>query len=160
LALTAQLFYLGFFGLRQSNLFVTEKNQLGHASLQSGPDQPVSLDKVGILTTAMTQQKPHLKPRLTIGELSQITGLPEDQISQIVRSEFGQNFFEFVNSYRVQTFIENLEKGPASNSLLNLAYDAGFNSKTAFNEAFRRKTGQTPSQYRMQLQSNPKHPRS
>ena len=63
-----------------------------------------------------------------------------------------QNFFDYVNNYRVEEF-KKLVNDPAKkdDKLIFLAYDAGFNSKSTFNTAFKKFTGQTPSDYRNSL---------
>ena len=60
-----------------------------------------------------------------------------------------QNFYDFINNYRIN-FAKNLLNNPADDKMtvLEILYEAGFNSKSAFNVAFKKETGVTPSQFR------------
>ncbi len=103
----------------------------------------------------MERERPYLEPKLTISELAQGAGLPVNTLSQILNDRLGQNFFDYVNGYRVAAFQE-LARSPkgAQYTLLGLAYEAGFNSKSTFNAIFKRATGQTPSEYVKSLRVN------
>ena len=69
-------------------------------------------------------------------------------LSQLLYEVFDKNFSEYVNSYRLQTF-KSMAANPANRQLtiLALAFDSGFNSKTVFNTFFKKMTGSTPSAY-------------
>jgi AraC-like DNA-binding protein len=71
-----------------------------------------------------------------------------NQLSWLLNESLGKNFNEFINQYRVETF-KNLAKDPANANItvLGLAYDSGFNSKTVFNTYFKKETGLTPKQF-------------
>ena len=69
-------------------------------------------------------------------------------ISKTVNQEFGVNFNDFVNNYRVEAVKNSFAKGEHKKStLLGIAYDCGFNSKATFNRAFKKNTGKTPKEY-------------
>ena len=73
-------------------------------------------------------------------------------LSQVINEQLGVNFFNFVNQYRVEEFKERLADPSNRNfSLLGIAFDSGFNSKSTFNRIFRNTTGLTPSRYRESL---------
>ena len=101
----------------------------------------------------MEIRKPYLTPSLTIEDLSTALSIPSWQVSQVINRAFGQNFFSFVNSHRVEEAKHRLSD-PASNRLtiLQILLDAGFNSKSTFNEAFRRHAGTTPREFRKACQ--------
>ena len=61
--------------------------------------------------------------------------------------EKNKNFFDYINSYRVAEAKEKIAKEPAQ-TLLQIAYAVGFNSKNSFNSAFKKHVGMTPSAYR------------
>ena len=96
------------------------------------------------LERLMADEQPHLDPSLTIRSLAEILGIPSNHLSQLLSEGFGKNFSEFVNSYRVETF-KAKAADPAQQHLtiLALAYDSGFNSKTVFNTFFKKMTGKT-----------------
>ncbi len=93
----------------------------------------------------------HLKPRLTVGEVAEkMDALPKD-VSRLINLGFEQNFSDYVNDKRVNTAID-LMRDPdyVRRSLLQIAFDAGFNSKTAFHDSFSRKMRTTPADWRKQ----------
>ncbi len=100
------------------------------------------------LETLMVDEQPHLDPSLTIRSLAEIMDIPSNHLSQLLSEGFGKNFSEFINSYRVETFKSKVAD-PAHQhlTLLALAYDSGFNSKTVFNTFFKKMTGKTPKAY-------------
>ncbi|XOV93626.1 MAG: helix-turn-helix domain-containing protein [Bacteroidota bacterium] len=74
--------------------------------------------------------------------------IPANQFSQLLNEGFNQNFAEFVNAYRLEAFKQKVAD-PKNNhlTLLAIAYDSGFNSKTVFNTYFKKVMGQTPKAY-------------
>jgi len=73
-------------------------------------------------------------------------------LSEVINGHLNQNFFDFVNSYRVEKVKQDLEDPDKLHfTLLALAMDAGFNSKSSFNSIFKKHTGLAPSVYREQV---------
>ena len=78
--------------------------------------------------------------------------MPAHALSQLINEELGQNFFDYINSFRIQEFERRLvDPRNAHVSILGIAMDVGFNSKSSFNTAFRKFKGMTPSEYRKNL---------
>ncbi len=102
----------------------------------------------------MTKQKPHLEPNLTIDELSAKTNIPQKYLSQTINTCFNLNFNSFINSYRV-TEAKCLMESDINNSktIYHILLDSGFNSKSVFNEAFKKFAGTTPKEYRLKIKS-------
>lgn len=96
----------------------------------------------------MSEQRPHLDSNLTVAQLARRLNATPRELSQVINQGFGQNFFEFISAYRVEEAKARLADPGNRDSILDLMYDAGFNSKSVFNTAFKRATGMTPSQYR------------
>ncbi|MBI1227010.1 MAG: helix-turn-helix domain-containing protein [Bacteroidetes bacterium] len=103
----------------------------------------------------MLEERPYLDALLKIGDLADTLDMPKHELSKVLNHAFGKNFFDYVNAHRVQAFIA-LRNNPrhAHLNIFDLAYQAGFNSRTAFNRAFRKETGFTPSEY---FKDNPQH---
>jgi AraC-like DNA-binding protein len=99
----------------------------------------------------MAADAPHQNPDLTLGMLAQRVGTSNQLLSQYLNDVLGLSFFEYVNAARVET-VKTLMHDPAHShlTLLDLAYMAGFNSKSGFNSCFKRATGLTPSQWKKQ----------
>ncbi len=105
-------------------------------------------DGVRNLKRLMEEEKVFLDPELTLKGLAEISGMPSNQMSQLLNEGFGQNFSEFVNSYRLDAFKEKVQDARNHHkTILALAFESGFNSKTVFNTFFKKMTGQTPSKY-------------
>jgi AraC-like DNA-binding protein len=70
-------------------------------------------------------------------------------LSNLINREFNVNFFEYVNNHRLKEVKQHLANpAMADQSIIELAFLAGYNSKSSFNRLFKLDTGQTPSQYR------------
>ena len=109
------------------------------------------------LEQVMQLQQAFLRPDLTLPKLAQEVGCSGNHLSQVINSEFGTNFFEFLNQYRIDYAKVLLSrKNGQGISILNIALKVGFNSNSAFYSAFKKRVGLTPAQYR-QLQSNKHH---
>lgn len=94
----------------------------------------------------METDKPFLDGNLTIHDLSAKTGIARHHITQVLNERYKRNFFTFINEYRVKEVIERFSN-PKYNkyTILAIAMDAGFNSKTTFNSIFKSQTGLTPA---------------
>ncbi len=97
------------------------------------------------LLHVMEKRKPHLEPELSLSDLSCLTGIPSRSLSEVIRKCDSDNFYDFVNEYRVKEFIRFLaDPGMNHQTVLTLMFEAGFNSKSVFNKAFKKKTGKNP----------------
>jgi AraC-like DNA-binding protein len=151
----AFFFVVGYYGFKQTTIFTNLKL----SSETSGRTISANYERSGLspqqakqyhnqLLKLMEEQKPYLNGGLTAGELSQLLGISANYLSQILNQEQKQNFFDFVNSYRVKEVTRKMQNAENSHlTLLAMALDSGFNSKTSFNTIFKRATDQTPSQY-------------
>ncbi len=100
------------------------------------------------LSKVMSKEKPFLDPYLTLRDLAEKLGIPANYLSQLLNKGFDQNFSEFVNNYRLEHFKREVQKPEKQNfTLLAIAFESGFNSKTVFNSFFKKSTGTTPSKY-------------
>ncbi|MDF1698619.1 MAG: adenylate/guanylate cyclase domain-containing protein [Saprospiraceae bacterium] len=100
------------------------------------------------LMECMSQEKPYLNSNLTLRILAELIEIHPNKLSELLNDRIGKNFSEFINQYRVEEF-KTIAILPQNNhlSLLGLAYESGFNSKTVFNTFFKKETGFTPNQY-------------
>jgi AraC-like DNA-binding protein len=96
----------------------------------------------------MKEEKPYLYSNLTVAQLARRFGMQPRELSQLVNQGFNQNFFEFIGHYRIEEAKSMLAEPGNPRSILDVMYEAGFNSKSVFNTAFKKATGLTPSQYR------------
>ena len=102
-----------------------------------------------LLKDFMEDESPYLNSDLTLTELSDSLSIPNNHLSQVINEKFGYNFFDFVNGYRVkeaQAWLKDPIKRNAT--MLEIAFESGFKSKSTFNAAFKKHTAQTPSEYK------------
>jgi adenylate cyclase len=104
------------------------------------------------LKALMDDDSLYLKPELSLRLLAEYMNLPPNHMSQLLNEGFGQNFADYINTYRLDDFKFKLSTNVTHQlTLLALAYDSGFNSKTVFNTFFKKKVGITPKAYWNQL---------
>ncbi|RPI79424.1 MAG: AraC family transcriptional regulator [Desulfobacteraceae bacterium] len=104
------------------------------------------------LTIFMEHKEGYTDPDLTLTGLAEILSIPRNDLSRIINEKTGKTFNDYINYYRVQKVIA-LFKDPRqkNETLLTLAFQAGFNSKTPFNSAFKKMTGESPVVFRKKL---------
>ena len=107
------------------------------------------------LELIMEDYKLYLNPDLSLKDLASYLELPANYVSQLLNLGFQKNFSEYVNSYRVNEFKERilLEENKGL-TIMAVAYDSGFNSKTVFNTFFKKIEGTTPNSYLRSNQAN------
>lgn len=114
-------------------------------------EAPVSpdMERIGTqIERLLSEKRLFEQPDLTLFDLARHLDTNITVLSRVVNRVFRRNFNDLVNQYRIDDFIERLERQEHKrHTLLSLAYDCGFNSKTTFNRAFRKVVGQTPQQY-------------
>lgn len=108
-------------------------------------NEAAALDYSHKLLTYMDAERPFLNPNLSLRLLAAQLEMHPNQLSWLLNERQGQNFNTFINTYRVDYFKQlALDPANAHISLLGLAYESGFNSKTVFNTAFKKISGMTP----------------
>ena len=150
-------FVYSFYGIKQPVIFgekiqLTEDDKSGTESekyIRSGLKNDQAEVYLQKLIKYVESEKPYLNRDLSIHDLSQLTGIPRHYITQILNEHHGKSFFLFINEYRVKEVLERFEDPKNSSfTILAIAYDSGFNSKTTFNSFFKSQTGMTPSKCR------------
>ena len=114
------------------------------------PEQAAELWEA--ITHYMENQRPYLDADFGPGDLAAALDVPRTHVSQAINQELNENFYNFINKYRVDAVVEKiLRNRDEPLNLLQLALNAGFNSKSTFNSAFKRITGRTPSEFKGEL---------
>jgi len=121
----------------------THKYEKSPLTLQNKNEILFKLEKL------MKQEKLFLNSSLNLGEVAQKLSVVPRYLSQVINEIKGQNFYDFVNSYRIEE-AKKILSDPAHNSekILSVLYECGFNSKSVFNTVFKKNTGVTPSEFR------------
>ena len=134
-----------------ANLFLELEPALNEKSEapRNEPEKGLVLDEwKDKITHLFDGEAVHKNPNLTLTDLANTLNTNRNIISKAINQEFQMNFNDFVNEKRAEAVIEKLKNGEhAQNTLLGIALDCGFNSKTTFNRAFKKHTGITPKQF-------------
>jgi len=152
------IFATGYFSLWQPTLF--EKAQASRAA--EPPPRPLPKYQRNRLedeeaeaiarkvTARMTERKLYRDGSLTLQALADEVGVTPHMLSQVLNLHLRKSFFVFVNSYRTEELMRALsDPRQRDRGVLELALEAGFNSKSTLNSFFKRYTGLTPSEFRM-----------
>ncbi|MDX1641026.1 MAG: AraC family transcriptional regulator [Balneolaceae bacterium] len=101
------------------------------------------------LLRIIDEKKVYQNPDLTLDEFSRIAGLPAYKVSHLINHALKTGFNEWINSYRVEKVKDLLNDSTKSHFTIEaIAREAGFNSRSAFYQAFKKETGMTPAQFR------------
>ena len=151
-AMTFFIYAIGYAAFRQPELFsgeLTLRNGRKYEKSTLTPEQADSY--LQQLDTLMERERPFLNSKLKLPELARRLRISPHHLSQVINERRHQNFFDFINEYRIAE-VKKLLADPAKQhlNLLGLAFEVGFNNKTSFNIAFKKHTGMTPSEYRQQ----------
>lgn len=162
LSMTIAVFFLGYFGIRQQAISNVEtpslqakpmevsrkKKSSGNQYLHSGLKKEEAEQHALALKAYFKNEKPYLNGKLSLNEVAEYMGISVNHLSQVINDQLAYSFFDFVNSYRVEEVKAKLADSAYENyTLLGMAFDSGFNSKSAFNSIFKKFTGSTPSQF-------------
>lgn len=144
------IFLIGYKGLTQPIIFLgregrEEKEKYSSSKLTSTQSE-VYLKK---LQEYMNVEKPYLESELSLNGLAEKVDIPPRYLSQVINEKLNQNFFDFVNRYRIEE-AKKLLLSPANpdDTILEIAFDCGFNTKSSFNFVFKKISLLTPSQFR------------
>jgi AraC-like DNA-binding protein len=181
---TAVLFvlFIGYFGSRQAGIFTAipaipeppvtvslqpeeatepgeEAGEPARKYARSGLSPGVARQIHSCLNTHMAAERSFTLSNLTLTELATKLNVHPNHLSQAINDVEGKSFYDYINTLRVEEFKKIIVNGDLEKfTLLSLAMDCGFNSKSTFNKYFRKVTGITPSEYlaraRQQSQSN------
>jgi len=171
LAIAVVVYATGYMGLRQPEVFRYETAEFRIPDLprptvvRESPEPPAKrYERSGLgdgeaerlsesLLTVMDTEQPWKDSELTLGDLAVRLNATTHKLSEVLNSQIGQTFYDFVNGYRVREVQRRIRAGDARTlKMLALALDAGFASKSTFNQAFKKHTGQTPSTFAVQPQ--------
>jgi len=157
------IYGMGYMGLRQSTIFKIEqasdilaKPDTADVSVESKKysksklsDEQRKTLKAHLLAV-MEDHEPYLENGVTLPQLASLMECTPNNLSQVINDGFGKTFFDFINGYRI-IYAKRQLLSPERVAVLQVAMNAGFNSKSAFYAAFKKEVGMTPSQYRKMI---------
>ncbi len=135
--------------LRQPEIFagITQNESAKYLGSNLTPDQIEEYQKQ--LVDLCSTEKPFLNPQVSLTDLSEKLSVSTKHLSQVINQSFNKSFFDFINTYRIQEAQQILKESMDDKlTVLEVMYQAGFNSKSSFNTAFKKETGQTPTEFR------------
>jgi len=158
---------MGYFGIRQGNIFTATPGTASMLNEVKSEEIPLTgsetiqkrYAKSGLkdneaasiearLKSLMEKDKLYLDENLTLPKLAVVMDILPNYLSQVINERYGKNFYDFVNTFRVEEFKEIVRDPKKKHyTLLTLAMECGFNSKSSFNKYFKKATGKTPSEY-------------
>ena len=175
LAIAALVYGIGYMGLRQPEVFryETAEYPIPASALRMSPAAspeptraeaeapPVSYERSGLsdiearrlkdrlLALMDGDERPWKDSELTLADLAERLQTTPHKLSEVLNIGIGETFYDFVNGYRVREVQRRIAAGEArALKILSLALDAGFASKSTFNQVFKKHTSQTPSDFR------------
>jgi AraC-like DNA-binding protein len=159
LAFSIITYFVGYFAIHQSETFKAQPQKISifddlletavNLNQKVVANDPEHIKKdVEKLEKFMVDHSPFKNPKVSLSELASQIQIPSHLLSKIINDHYHQNFFDFINHYRIEEF-KKMVIDPKNQNLtfLGLAYEVGFNSKTAFNRSFKKITNQTPREY-------------
>ncbi|MBC2838346.1 AraC family transcriptional regulator [Robiginitalea sp. SC105] len=149
---TAILLFMGFafFIFLESQTFTPLALEAKNREFPNYDDQ----QNLVLLEQTINKNRSYLKPSFPLKELSRELDLPARYVSFLINHYHGKNYREFINQYRIDAFLEKAASGENEvKTLLGLALESGFNSKSTFNKVFKDHMGKSPSEYLNQYQS-------
>lgn len=150
----AMVFFIGivsYFSFMQQSIF-SGKTLIPFVKYQNnGLSDSIALEMKDKLVSLMESDKLYLDSSLTLDILSAHLNLSRHHTSQLINEHFSVNFFEFVNNYRIDEAIKMLEDESSTLNINQIIYATGFNNRTSFYNAFKKKTGISPKTYRNKL---------
>ncbi|HEY3026570.1 MAG TPA: helix-turn-helix domain-containing protein, partial [Pyrinomonadaceae bacterium] len=107
------------------------------------------------LLDLMEKERPYTDGDLTLQKLAKTLAISPHHLSQMINEQLNQNFFDFINLYRIEEAKRMLVDPTRKHySILAISEAVGFNSKSAFNAAFKKHTHMTPSEFRTVITAN------
>jgi len=157
-AVSLLTFVCGIFALMRPEIFYRAKPLSPEKKNQNSPlsylDADFYLKQINHL---METDQEYLDPDLNLISLAKRMNTPRNNLSRIINEATGYNFTDFINSYRIEKLLRLMkDHDRADESILTLAFEAGFNSKAPFNKAFKKFIGEVPTVYRKRVLSEVK----
>jgi len=171
------IFFIGGFGINQMSIFSSqpETSEIKVVDFESSnihqnievvdevldiPEKPkkryaksgLTTEKAEIIFVKLNQimatKKLFLNNELTLSQLAEALEIPSNHLSQVINEKGNKNFYTYINTLRVNEFIR-ISKLPENKNLtlIAMAYESGFNSKSTFNKHFKAVIGKTPQEY-------------
>lgn len=150
---TLIVYALGYLGLREPKILADTNDGLAEPAIKKYEKSTLTPERANEylkrLITVMEVERPYSDGKLTLQTLAKKVSISPHHLSQILNERLNQNFFDFVNGYRIEEAKKKLvEPAKKHYSILGISEEVGFNSKSAFHTAFKKHTNMTPTEFR------------
>lgn len=143
LVFTSMRYFSSFEAVRQKDKDIAKK---------AAPEKLLNPEFADKIDGIMRSQKPYLQPDITLDMLAETLAMPAKDLSMIVNRHFHNNFYEFINSYRIEEAKGLLaDTKNKAKTITDIYLEVGFNSKSVFNTFFKKLVGMTPTEYRQRI---------
>lgn len=155
------IFFMAYFSLKQKEIIPLNKEEKKEidvlvnetSDLKSNQKKLISDDELkemkSNLIQVMEHKKPFLDPELSLFKLASQLNISTHLLSYIINKGCNENFYQFINTYRIEEAKKMIQDSNMEHlSLMGIAFEVGFNSKTVFNTTFKKHTNQTPSEFK------------
>ena len=153
--LSGTILLIGVFGIIQPQIFwgfnMTQAALNVVKYEKSGLTPSLSLELKRKLIALMIDAKVYKNNNLNLEELSEMLGTTKHNTSQIINDEFNENFFDFLNDFRIEEAKVLLLNKDSKMTISEILFEVGFNNKVTFNKAFKKRLGVTPTQFKRQV---------
>jgi len=139
------VFWLGYFMILRRDIFeVPVLKEIAKPTLSDKTEEHFKR-----VVELVEREKLYRNPTLSMDILAKKSNLSNGYLSQIINQKEGKNFYDFINTYRVEEVKTHLKDADFDHySILGIGLEAGFQSKSTFNAVFKKMTGMTPTQYK------------
>ena len=147
----ALLVNLSFRSSQLNKVAVSEVDLVSKEKYQYSPLSKDEQDRIATLVhNYLKNGTAYIEEEFSLHSLAVAIGFSKHQVSQVITDTMQSNFYEVVNTYRLELFLHKLDQDPTL-SISDLSYQVGFKSRTTFYKYFKSKIGLTPSEYKGQL---------
>ena len=154
LCFTIYIYIVSYWGFKQGQLqeIPLLEKEPGTSYKKSGLKEKDARKFERSIILLMENEKPWLKPEITVSDISTQLSIPQHYITQVLNEGLKKNFYTLINEYRTNEVIRLFQEAKYIKwDLTSIAFEAGFNSKSSFNSFFKKHTGKTPSEYRKEI---------
>ncbi|NVJ50952.1 MAG: AraC family transcriptional regulator [Gammaproteobacteria bacterium] len=141
---------IGFFSFRHPSVDPNSLVEPNPKYEKSSLDPHVAKRLAQRIVELMEHEAWYLQNDLTLQNLAERLNVSSHHLSQVINDQLNMTFYELVNEKRISAAKALLAEEPQARTILDIGYEVGFNNKTSFNNAFKKFTGMTPSEYRRQ----------